>query len=156
MVGLTLSSHGPQQWLLASLVVPDFFLSSLGCSASHPSALRLACCLRAANHSPLPKPDLRLEPQYPAPLVGAFEVRVCRSAQTDRAGLSLLCPLHTCHHALRLRRSPSVPTDLPASKETFPLSQLPPRATGPVLIPSSLFFFCLTQLHGDFLALLEV
>ena len=26
----------------------------------------------------------------------------------------------------------------------------------PVLIPSSLFFFCLTQLHGDFLALLEV
>ena len=119
-------------------------------------ALRLACCLLAANHSPLPKPDLRLEPQYPAPLVGAFEVRVCRSAPTDRAGLSLLCPLHTCHHALRLRRSPSVSTDLPASKETFPLSQLPPRATGPVLIPSSLFFFCLTQLHGDFLALLEV
>ena len=26
---------------------PDFFLNSLGCSASHPSALALACCLRA-------------------------------------------------------------------------------------------------------------
>lgn len=25
----------PQQWLLASLVVPDFFWNSLGCSASH-------------------------------------------------------------------------------------------------------------------------
>ena len=47
MVGPTLSSRAPQQWLLAFLVVPDFFLNSLGCSASHPSALALACCLRA-------------------------------------------------------------------------------------------------------------
>lgn len=47
MVGPTLSSRAPQQWLLAFLVVPGFFLNFLGCSASHPSALALACCLRA-------------------------------------------------------------------------------------------------------------
>ena len=87
MVGLTLSS---QLWLLASWVVQDFFLNSLGCSASHPHALGLACCLRAANRSPLPKPDLRLEPRYEAPLVRAFEARVCQLAPPDRAGLSLL------------------------------------------------------------------
>lgn len=156
MVGPTLSSHAPQQWLLASLVVPDF-LNSLGCSASHPSALGLACCLHAANRSPLPKPDLRLEPQYPGPLVQAFEARVCQSAPPNRAGLLCLPSAHLppCS-PLRLRSSLSVLADLPASKETFRLSQLPPRATGPVLIPFSLFFFCLTQLHGDFLALLEV
>ena len=42
------------------------------------------------NRSPLPKPDPRLEPRYEAPLVRAFEARVCQLAPPDRAGLSLL------------------------------------------------------------------
>ena len=63
--------------------------------------------------------------------------------------------------------SPSVLADLPASQGTsqvvgtFLLTQLPPRGTGPVPIPFSLslffcFFFCPTQVRGDFLALSEV
>lgn len=38
----------------------------------------------------------------------------------------------------------------------FPLSQFPPRGTGPIRIPFLLFFFCPTWLHGNCLALSEV
>ena len=48
--------------------------------------------------------------------------------------------------------------DFPGCGNIF-LSQLPPKSTGPILIPFSLsllFFFCHTWFHGDFLALSEV
>ena len=89
-------------------------------------------------------------------------------APTICAGFSIIYPPHLLFvlssEALKL---PLCLADLPTSDgtsqyvETFPLSQLPSRGTGPILISFSLslsFFFssCPTQLRGDFLVLLEV
>ena len=149
------------------LVGPGFFPDSLSCGALYPNPLRL-CSHSQPQSSPrgltskaqasVPSPDLPQRASGQASQAGE-----CRSASTC-TGLSLLCPPHTCCCAL-LQGSEATPLSPPMDRgtegtsqcaETFPFSQLPPRGAGPFPIPFCLFFFCPAQLHGDFLALLEV
>ena len=93
-----------QQWSLASLAGPGFFLDSLRCGALHPSPLRLSSHsqpqssprrLTSEARASVPSPHL---PQQASEQ--ASQARECRLAPTLCAGLSLLCPLHTCCCAL--------------------------------------------------------
>ena len=161
---LPLSLHYSQQWCLASLAGPGFFLDSLGSGKRHP---RPSGCLHTVNPMLSPasdsqSPSLRIQPR---PLqwmsLSSWGVPVNNNClYSSLFGLPspnlLLCFLQ------RLQSSPCDLANLDTSERTslcvekFPPSQLflPPSGTGPVLILFLSFSFCPTQLRGDTLALL--
>ena len=107
-----LSSRTPEQWSVASSAVPDFFLDSLLASCGALAPFRL-CSHSQPQSSPW---DLTSEAQASAPSPRlprwvsrqASRAGECWSALILCAGISLLCPLHSCCCAL-LRGSEASP-----------------------------------------------
>ena len=162
MVSLSLSLGTPQQWFLAPLVGPSFFLDSSSCAILYPHPLKPS----SGSQSQSSLWPLEPEPQYPAPTCPSRQTEKC--VRLGSAGwhqplmqISTLPSTYLLlHSSLRLQSAPSVPTSEGTSQcvEAFPLSRLSPRGTGPVLIAFSFSFFsfCPTSLCRDFLDLLEV
>ena len=163
MAGPPLSSCTPQQWSLASLAGPGFFPDSLSCGILTPSG-----CLHAVNHNPLPGVwPLKPKPQDPAPTCPGKQKSV--SGWGVLVGTNPLCRILSAlpsarlllHSPLRLQNSPLSPPvrGLPSVWKLFFLHSSLPE----IQVPSQFlclfffpFFFCPTQLCGDFLAFLEV
>ena len=153
---------------LASSAAPDLFPDSLPASCGALASFRLCSHrqpqsspwdLTKASSAPNPHPSRQVSRQ-------ASWAGECWSAPILCAGISPLCPLHPCGCAL-LRGSE-------ASRLCHP--QSPPRkgfpsVWKPFLLHSSIpmvqvpsysfvsvfsFFFCRTQVHGEFLAFWEV
>ena len=128
------------------------------CSHSQPQSSPWYPTSKARASAPSPCPPWWMSRE-------ASQAGECWLALILCAGISPLCPLHPCCCALlHGSEASSLPTPISTSEgaskcvETFPPSQLPPRGTDPVPILLSLFpfFFCPTQVHGDFLAVWEV
>ena len=154
---------------LASSAAADFFPDSLqaSCGALTPSG-----CVHAANPSPLPAIRLKPEPQLPAPThpgggadkpLGLVSAARHRSSvrqslrfalRTPVAALSSVAPKLPCSatRSLCLRRGFLVRGNL--SSFTAPSRWCRSRPYSFVSVIS--FFFCPTQVQGEFLAFLEV
>ncbi len=145
------------------MAAPDLFQDSVPASCD---ALTPAGCVHAANPSPLPALRLKPEPQLPAPPAVAGEqtslsAGECRSALILCAGISLLCPPHSCCCALlrgceapALRHPQSPPAKgLPSVWTLFLLHSSLPQVQDPSLsFCLCLFFsFALTRYMGGFL-----
>ena len=153
---------------LASSTAADFFQVSLpaSCGVLTPSG-----CVHSANPSPFPairpKPSLSSQPRPPRRVSRqASQAAECCSAPSLCAGVSPLCPPHPCVCAL-LRGSEASPLchpqSLPAkgllvrgnlSSFTAPSHWCRSRPYSFVSVIS--FFFCPTQVCGEFLAFWEV
>ena len=156
---------------LAYLAGPDFIPDSLpaSCGALTPSG-----CVHAANPSPLPAIRLtEARASAPSPRLPwrvsrqTSRAGECCSTRILCAGISPLCPPHPCGCAL-LRGSEASPLCHPQSPPAKGL----PSVWKPFLLYSSLplvqvpslffclccffFFFCPTQVRGEFLAFWEV
>ena len=143
---------------------PDSLPAS--CGALTPSG-----CVHAASPSPLPaihqSPSLSSQPRPPRRLSRqASRAGECWSALILRAGVSPLCPLHPCGCAL-LRGSKASPLCHPQSPPAKGLlvygnlsSFMAPfhwcRSCPYSFVSVISFFFCPTQVRGEFLAFLEV
>ena len=155
---------------LASLTVPDLFPDSLPANRGALAPFRL--CSRSQHQSspwdpteagasaPSPHPSRQVSRQ-------ASQARECWLALILCAGISPLCPLHPCCCAL-LHGSEASPL---RHLQCPPVNRLP-SVWKPFLLHSSLplvqvpslffclcffsFFFCPTQVHGEFLAFWEV
>ena len=167
MAGPLLSSCVPQQWCFVSLVGPNLFLDSLVvvCYTLAPSG-----CLHTANPRLLPMvwpPKTKL--QYPTPTCPSGwadkHFRLASAVQLwPSVQVSLHFALHTCCCTL-LWGYKVPPLSLPVKglpsvwkpflcHSSHPVAQIPSRFFSFLLFFS--FFFCPTQLCGNFLALLEV
>ena len=163
-----LSLRTPKQWSLASLAGPDFFPDSLPASCGALATFRLCSCSQpqsspwdpteARDSAPSPRPPRRVSRQ-------ASRAGECWLAPILCAGVSPLCPPHPCGCALlrgseapRLRHPQSPPAKgLPSVWKPFLLHCSLPLVQVPSLFFClCFFFFCPTQVCGEFLAFWEV
>ena len=165
-----LSLRTLKQWSLGSSAGPDFFLDSLpaSCGALAPSG-----CVHAANPSPLPgiRPP-KPEPQLPAParpggwadkplsLVSAGRYRssvresLCFALRTPVAALSSVAPKLPPSSTCSLRQWRAFLVCGSVSSFTAPSHWCRSRPYSFVSVFS--FFFCSTQVRGEFLGFWEV
>ena len=163
-----LSSRTPKQWCLASSAAPDFFLDSLPascgtlapfrlCSRSQPQSSPCDPTSEAWVSAPSPHPSWRVSRQ-------ASQAGACWAALILCVGISLLCPLHPCCCAL-LRGSEAFhphPTPHLHQWRAFLVCGKLSSFTAPSVTCRShpysfvCFFFCPTQVRGEFLAFWEV
>ena len=113
-----LSSCTRSQWSLASLAAPDFFPDSLPascgaltpfrlCSGSQPQSSPWDLTSEARASAPSPHPSQQVSRQ-------ASQAGECWLAPIPCAGISPLCPLHSCCCAL-LHGSEASPLPIPVS-----------------------------------------
>ena len=148
----------------SSRLLPDSLLASCGaltpfrlCSHSQPQSSPWDLTSEAQVSVPSPRPPRRASRQ-------ASRAGESWSALILSAGISLLCPLHPCCCTL-LRGSKAPPLCHPQSP---PAKGLPnvwkpflvhislPEVQVPSLLFCLCFFFCPTQVRGEFLAFWEV
>ena len=158
-----------KQWSLASQPGPDFSPDSFPASCGALAPFRL-CSRRQPQFSPW---GLTSEAKASAPSLHppqrvsreASQVGECLLAPILCAGISLLCPLHPCCCALLCgsKSSPPHPPSLPVKglpsvwklfllHSSYPEVQAHPYSFVSVFP----FFFCPTQVCGEFLAFWEV
>ena len=159
------SSRTPKQWSVASPAGPDIFLVSLLASCgtlapfrlsshSQPQSSPWGLTSEARASAPSPHPPQQVSRQ-------ASQAGECWSALILCAGISPLCLLHPCCCTL-LRGSeapqpPSLPVKgLPSVWKLFLLHSSLPEVQVLFLFFCLCFFFCPTQVHGEFLAFWEV
>ena len=167
-----LSSCTPKQWSLASLAAPDLFPDSLPASCGALAPFRL-CSRSQPQSSPWdPTSEARASAPSPRPRSLVWVSRQvsqageCLPAPILCAGISPLCPLHPCSCAL-LRGSEASPLRPPQSPPmkgllvcgnfssfTAPFQRC--RSCPYSFVSVFSFFFCPTQVHGEFLAFWEV
>ena len=163
------SSCPLKQCSFASLAVPDFSLDSLPascgaltpfrlCSRSQPQSSPWDLTSEAQASAPSPHPPWRVSRE-------ASWAGECWLALILCAGISPLCPLHPCCCALLCgpEASPQPPhlpsppvKGLPSVWELFLLHSSLPKVQVPSLFFCLCFFFCPTQVRGEFLAVWEV
>ena len=161
-----LFSRTLKQWSLASPAGPDFFLDSLLANCGTLAPFRLS-----SRSQPQSSWGLTSEAQASAPSPHppqwvsrqASQAGECWLAPILCVGISPLCPLHPCCCTLLCgsEASPSLSPQvkgLPSMWKLFLLHRsLPEAQVRPYSFFSVFsFFFCPTQVHGDFNALLEV
>ena len=160
-----LSSHTPKQ----QSAVPDFFPDSLPasygalapfrlCSGSQPQSSPWDLTSEARASAPSPHPPRRVSRQ-------ASQAGECWSAPILCAGISLLCPLHPVASlssvALKLPPSPTSISTREGTSSVWKLfllhSSLPEvQVLSHSFVSVFSFFFCPTQVRGEFLAFWEV
>lgn len=167
MEGTHFLSCAHQQWCLASLSGPRFFLDFFSCDTLHGSPLRLSSHgqtqsslqgLTSIAWTSVPGPHL---PHWVSGQ--ASQAEECHLALTLCAGLFLLCLLQACC-CLLLRGSKDPPLFRPITPSVGEFSVKKPFlfhssiSEAQVLswFPYLSFFFCSTQFYGGFLALLEM
>ena len=164
-----LSSCTPKQWYLASLAVPDFlpdsFLASCGalapfklCSCSQPQSSPWGLTSEARASAPSPHLPRRLSRQ-------TSQASECWLALILCVEISLLCPLHP-YCLLLLRGSEASPHHpclsqwrgflVCGNSSSFTALSQRGRSHPYSFVSVFSFFFCPTQVHGEFLAFWEV